>query len=601
MKSKPAIIVLSVAGIQTAAKIKALLPNAEIHARQGRAQGDVEFDQTATHIRALFDAGRTIIGLCAAGILVRILGAVVNDKGSEPPVLAVAEDGSAVVPLLGGHHGANDLARKIAEELATIPAITTSGDVHYGVALDDPPSGYHLANPHHAKDFMAAVLSGKTIKLEGAAPWLSCSKLPIEDEGTLRISVTTKTIAGQSDHLVYHPESVVLGMGLERDAPSDEAVELAEKILNAASIAPQSLAALVSIDLKTDERALHAVSHHFDVPAGFFSLEELKQQEDRLITPSKVVKAEVGVAGVAEGAALAAVGIGGEIISPKQKSTRVTAALAQALKPEDVNRATPRGRVFLVGFGPGSKAWRSSEAVTLLNKATDWVGYDLYLDLIQDLKGDQTEHRFPLGAEEERVRHAIVLAASGRDVAVVCSGDPGIYAMATLAYELIDTGAAQGVLPDAAKRVEVVVAPGISAFQAAAARAGAPIGHDFCCISLSDLLTPKEAIIKRLHAAAQGDFVTAFYNPRSKRRVSLLDEAFDILRQHRPADTPVILATDLGRPAENVRILSLQTVVSEEVDMLTLVMVGSSQSKAIKTGDGKRWVYTPRGYDRKEN
>jgi len=194
------------------------------------------------------------------------------------------------------------------------------------------------------------------------------------------------------------------------------------------------------------------------------------------------------------------------------------------------------------------------------------------------LKADQKEHRFPLGAEEKRVRHALELASSGRDVAVVCSGDPGIFAMATLAYELIDTGAAEGEVSIAAKRVEIIVAPGISAFQAAAARAGAPIGHDFCCISLSDLLTPRDDILKRLKAAAEGDFVTAFYNPRSKRRVTLLDEAFNTLRQHRPADTPVILATDLGRPAEHVRVFTLETVNSEDVDMLTLVMVGSSNS-----------------------
>jgi cobalt-precorrin 5A hydrolase/precorrin-3B C17-methyltransferase len=225
-----------------------------------------------------------------------------------------------------------------------------------------------------------------------------------------------------------------------------------------------------------------------------------------------------------------------------------------------------------------------------LRQASDWVGYDLYLDLAQDLKGEQQEHRFPLGAEERRVRHAIALAKQGRQVALICSGDPGIYAMAALAYELLD------LTPE---RIAVEVLPGISAFQAAAARAGAMIGHDFCCISLSDLLTPWEVIEKRLAAAAKGDFVTAFYNPRSLRRRDQLERAIAILKPHRSADTPVIIASNLGRADERVRIVPLKDFDPEVVDMLTLVMVGSSQSKSFRRGDGQMHAYTPRGYAKK--
>ena len=177
-------------------------------------------------------------------------------------------------------------------------------------------------------------------------------------------------------------------------------------------------------------------------------------------------------------------------------------------------------------------------------------------------------------------------------MALVCSGDAGIYAMAALVYEIID------LEPN---RIKVDVIPGISAFQAAAAKAGAMIGHDFCCISLSDLLTPWDAIEKRLHAAATSDFVIAFYNPRSLKRRDQLERAFAILKNHRPPDTPVIIASNLGRPEESLKIVQFQDFNPDDVDMLTLVMVGSSQSKAMRRGDGKTYAYTPRGYARKRD
>ena len=168
--------------------------------------------------------------------------------------------------------------------------------------------------------------------------------------------------------------------------------------------------------------------------------------------------------------------------------------------------------------------------------------------------------------------------------------------MATLVFELL----ADGGLSDAAQRIGIEVSPGISALQAAAARAGAPLGHDFCTISLSDLLTPWEAIKMRVNAAAQGDFVIAFYNPVSKRRRTQLEYAKTVLLEHRPEDMPVILATNLGRDGEKVRVVPLAQLDIDDVDMLTVVIVGSSETRTVQTGDGKTWVYTPRGYSAKE-
>ncbi|MGB1236056.1 MAG: precorrin-3B C(17)-methyltransferase, partial [Planktomarina sp.] len=242
--------------------------------------------------------------------------------------------------------------------------------------------------------------------------------------------------------------------------------------------------------------------------------------------------------------------------------------------------------------------WRTPEVSRLVADAEELVGYGLYIDLLGPLAAGKTRSDFPLGGEEARCRYALEQAAQGKNVALVCSGDAGIYAMGALVFELMDRGPDQHGVSAAAHRVEVVCSPGVSALQGAAARAGAPLGHDFCTISLSDLLTPRDDIIRRLHAAAEGDFVIAFYNPVSKTRRTLLAEAREILLKHRPADTPVLLASSLGRPEEQIRYRRLDELEVDEVDMLTVVLIGSSNSQLAQLGEGPR-MYTPRGYSRK--
>lgn len=412
----------------------------------------------------------------------------------------------------------------------------------------------------------------------------------------MTLSVTDQQKTAGELELVYHPKTLVLGMGCERHAKPEEAIALAEEALAKGGFARESLAAVCSIDLKADETAIHAVAAHFRVPARFFDAATLEAEAPRLKNPSEVVFAEVGCHGVAEGAALAAVGASGELVVEKIKSKGATAAIARAadiVEPDTFGRA--RGTLFVVGIGPGSEGWRSPEVSRMVEASTDLVGYSLYLDLLGPLADGKTRHDFDLGKEEARVVHAMELAGEGKTVALVCSGDAGIYAMATLVFELFDKGG----ITDAASRIEVQVSPGISALQAAAARIGAPLGHDFCTISLSDLLTPWEHIQRRVKAAGEGDFVIAFYNPVSMKRRTQLAYARDELLKYRPAATPVILATNLGREGENVRTVPLGELNVDDVDMLTVVVVGSSESRTVTTGDGKTWVYTPRGYSGK--
>jgi cobalt-precorrin 5A hydrolase/precorrin-3B C17-methyltransferase len=601
MAERCAIFVLSETGAALAQRLAAAI-DGEVIGPEGRVvSADRVAASIADAIRQAFREGRPLIAIMASGALIRILAPLLADKRSEPPVLALSEDGKSVVPVLGGHHGANDLARRIAGLLDGHAAITTAGDLRFGIALDAPPEGYTLANPEEAKAVMAALLAGETARIEGEAAWLSGGGIPASGYGEVRLTVTEKAVQPAPLQLVYHPKTLVLGMGCERGAAAEEAIELAGRVLADAGLARQSLAAIASIDLKADEHALHAVAEHFCISAVFFGADRLEAEAPRLQNPSDIVFAEVGCHGVAEGAALAAAGQSGALRVPKQKSERATAAIAAAPGIMDMNTmqnegGRQQGRLFVVGIGPGQEAWRSPEVSRMIGQATDLVGYSLYLDLIADISAGKTRHDFDLGKEEGRVRHAMELAGTGKDVALVCSGDAGIYAMATLVFELLKDGG----LSDAARRIEIAVSPGISALQAAAARAGAPLGHDFCTISLSDLLTPWKAIKMRVKAAAEGDFVIAFYNPVSKRRRTQLAHAKEVLLQHRPADTPVILATDLGRPRENVRVVPLANLNIDEVDMLTVVVVGSSETQTVETGDGRTWVYTPRGYAAKE-
>lgn len=590
----PAIVVLGPGGLDLAHRIAGAVSGARIHGLSRRiSAADVLFDDTGEHLRSLFAANTPVIGICATGILIRLLAGSLTDKTADPPVVAVAEDGSAVVPLLGGHRGANDLSVRIGRMLGVAAAVTTAGDVRFGVALDNPPAGWTLANPDDVKSFSGDLLAGETVRLDGSAPpFIADAGIERDLGGVLRITATPHAETGDARHLVYHPASVAVGVGCERGTAPDELIQLVRAALTDANIALCSVAGVYSLDLKSDEPAVHAVADALGVEARFFAAATLEAETPRLKNPSDVVFREVGCHGVCEGAALAAAGPDGGLIAEKSKSARATCALALAPSPIAAGGGgAPRGRLLIVGTGPGGEGWMTAESESVVAAATDLVGYSLYLDLLGARADGKTRHDFPLGEETDRVRAALELAARGKTVALVSSGDPGIYAMATLAFELLETAGR-----DDWRRVAIQVCPGISALQAAAARSGAPLGHDFCTISLSDLLTPWEAIERRLQAAADGDFVIAFYNPVSRRRTWQLGKARDILLTARPASTPVILARNLGRDGEQVRTITLGALDPADIDMLTVVLVGSSETRAIPRGDGRSWVYTPRGY-----
>jgi precorrin-3B C17-methyltransferase len=244
------------------------------------------------------------------------------------------------------------------------------------------------------------------------------------------------------------------------------------------------------------------------------------------------------------------------------------------------------GELLVVGLGPGPEQWRTPEVEDALTRATDLIGYKSYIERCPERQG-QTRHVSDNRVELDRARHAISLVQEGRTVAVVSGGDPGVFAMAAAVFEALDAD-------EAAREIIVTVMPGVSAMQAASARLGAPLGHDFCAISLSDNLKPWSLIERRLKAAADGDFVIALYNPASKTRPAQIFQAFDLLRMHKGGETPVAFARAVGRPDEKTIVTTLREADPATADMATLIIVGSSQTRLVQRPGAAPWIYTPR-------
>ncbi len=557
----PAILILGDGSLKSARRLREKIDGAVVHGLAARVTGaDVPFTEFGETIRQLFRADVPIIAFCAAGIVIRALAPLLQDKRAEPPVVAVAEDGSAVVPLLGGLRGVNDLARKIGDALGTAPAITTTGEVRFGATLEHPPAGYEVRNPGAGKRFMSDVLAGEKIRLNGDAPWLTGTRLPFDPAGRLLITVTVRDTAPAERELIFHPRSTVVAVGGgDSDLPG-----FVLEMLAKASIARQSVAAVLATERDAARPEIVAVAAALSRPLRIMPVDG---------TVLDLVRAAVPV--------------------PVEEAVDASIALAVASAPLDVGSiGRTRGRLTVVGLGPGSIGLRTPDVSRALAEAEDIVGYETYVRMAGPFRPDQSIHGSDNREELERARHAFALAASGRRVAVVSSGDPGVFAMAAAVMEALD-----GAEASAWHGVELQVLPGVTAAQAAAARAGAPLGHDFCVVSLSDNLKPWDVIERRLDLACRADLVLALYNPISRARPTQLGRALEIIRRHRTPTTPIVLARDVGRPAESVRTMNLSELAPDMVDMRTVLLIGSSATRTVPRADGAPWVYTPRWYD----
>lgn len=558
--------------------------------------------------REAYTAHRPIIGICAAGIVIRALAPVIGKKTTDPAVICISPNGQNVIPLLGGHYGANRLARKIAKFLDANLAETTASDSVLGLSLEEPPADWRIENPHQVKEVTAAILANRRTTVLGHGRWLK----PL-----LELKHVTLSPSSQNDEricikpdgapaLTYTKPSYTLGVGCVRGCASKTLRDLVNSALAKANLSTSSIEGVYSIDLKSDEAAIHDLANALGVSAQFFPPETLELWRDRLTDPSDLVFRETGCHGVSEGAALAAASSDGELVVTKKKSQGATCAVAR-LGGSHSQMGTPRGLLMIVGIGPGASEWRTIEAQRMLGMADDIVGYEGYVNQLEPaMTAGRQLFKFVLGEELARCRLALEQAGQGRRVALVSSGDAGIYAMASLVFETLEKLPNEGGVSTAARRVEIRCAPGISAMQMASARAGAALGHDFCSISLSDLLTPSEDILRRVKAAAEGDFVVAFYNPASSRRRTLLTRARDILLDYRPAKTPVLIGQNLCRQGEKLSRIDLSALHANVADMMTMIIVGNSHTRSFARGDRREGadgalIYTPRGYSNKGN
>lgn len=598
----PVVIILTQSSVSLARRILQSLTGAQLYGLSARVtDADTYYQEFAPTLQDLFSKGTPIIGICAAGILIRTIAPLLNNKYLEPPVIAVAEDGSAVVPLLGGLQGANDLARIIASGLEIQPAITTTGDIRFRTTLLNPPAGYVLANPDDGKTFISNLLAGQTLKVEGDAPWLYNSKLPITDSGALTIKITEKNVPFYPNCLVYHPQKLIFIIATNKTKvdnsnhsvnssiqhtknisinPPDYSILDRENLtqsLQQANLSTHAIAGIFCPQADANHPQILELAHHLNRPIRFFP-------NQPALTPQ-----EIGM-GIAQH-------ISGENHPPTIAIASTPELICMVvICPQIINAAEygqGRGKLTVIGTGPGSSNLMSPQVKTVLESATDLVGYTTYLNLVGTLKPNQTRHDSDNREELDRARFALNLAATGKDVAVVSSGDPGIYAMAAAILEVIDRDKNPNW-----QTIDLEIAPGISAVQAAAAKVGAPIGHDFCLISLSDILKPWSIIEQRIQAAAEADFAIAFYNPVSRSRTWQLSQAKEILLQYRSPQTPVILGKNLTRAKEEVTILSLGELDITQVDMRTIIIVGSSHTRVIPKFGGGVWVYTPRWYEK---
>ena len=535
------------------------------------------------------------VAVGACGAITRLISPHLGDKRRDPAVVVLDAAGRYAIPLLGGHGaGAEALARSIAASLEGQAVLTGSSENRGQLALDafGLAWGWRRGTGDWA-GLMKAVQRGETLAYQhhqGQGLWRALDGLkalpearePSETSPVHQLVVDSHGGAGCR----WHPPTLWLGLGCERNTSLSLLERAVDQALAGEGLAAEAVAGLASASRKADEPALLELAQQRGWPLRCFSSDELAAVA--VPNPSAVVLAELGTSSVAEAAALRASGPGSHLLLEKRierASAGEQGAATVAIASAASQWAPQRGQLHLVGSGPGSLDLLTADARRALSESCVWVGYGLYLDLLEPLRRpDQLRRDGQLTQEWQRCQEALELACQGLTVALISSGESGIYGMAGLALEQWQA-LAEGDRPG------FTVHPGISALQLAAARAGAPLMHDFCTISLSDRLTPWSVIEQRLRAAAAADFVVALYNPRSRGRDWQLGTARELLLAGRPAQTPVVLARQLGRAEEAVSLHTLGDLPIDQVDMLTLVLIGNSSSRI----SGGRMV-TPRGY-----
>jgi cobalt-precorrin 5A hydrolase/precorrin-3B C17-methyltransferase len=570
LMSNIAIFYLNNKGLKLANKIFNFFPHAKV----------CKFSQD--EVKRSWEDASALLFIMATGIVVRTIAPLIKNKKEDPAVLVIDEEGKHVIPLLGGHQArANELATTLATLINANPVITTSSDINNLPALDlwIERCQLFIQNPSILPKIMSKFIENSKIKIYINSDLI---RVPIfyehfqvvKEAKFADIIITNKKLELNEEQLILIPRNLVVGLGFHDWVTSNEIEEAIKQVFTDEGLYFEALKGVATLQKKAENEALQEFSRKYGLRVFSYTPEEL--QEVKGLSFSPIVERAVGVSSVCEQSAILA--SQGRLIVPKRVFKDVTIAVAEA-------SYYVKGKVYVVGIGPGSLFYITPKAITVIREADVIIGYKTYINQIESLIKDKKVFAYGMTEEVKRAKTAIEYALKGMIVSVVSGGDPGVYGMAGLIFEIL----AQNKL-----EVEVEVIPGISAFNAASSKVGAPIMNDFACISLSDRLTPWDEIEKRLEYAAKSDFVIILYNPKSSKRRENLTKAKEIILKYRDNNTPVAIVKNATREGEEVILTTLEKMDSYPVDMNTTIIIGNSQSYIYKN-----FFITPRGYRRK--
>ena len=605
------ILYFTQAGAALAAKLKReLAPEASVTYKSGKGCCK---EWTAEHFRK----GNVLVYIGACGIAVRAIAPHIGSKDTDPAVIVIDEKGENVIPILAGHlGGANEWARKIARLTEGQPVLTTATDVNgiFAVDLFAKDNQLLISDLKKAGRFTASLLEEReasviipskyadVIRYEDGIP----AELKVYDlsdeqleslQGTNAALITPEAESSDKANtpLRLIPRCVILGIGCRKGKSYEELRDYVEEALQELGLCREAVCAVASIDVKKEELGLISLAADFGVPLLTFSAEELEKAEleNWTFVESDRVREHVGTGNVCERAAVSAGA--GKILRGKTAKDGMTICVGMKpvelyWKPEDSSRRNdPKGHLFVVGIGPGNPEGMTGQAAAALENSDTIIGYSVYNDLVKPYYPDKRYLTTPMTGEEARCKMAIEEVKAGHTVALICSGDPGVYGMAGLVLEL--AGNEKEDDRSCGMDIDIEIISGVTAALSGAALLGAPLVHDFAVISLSDRLTPWEKIEKRLRAAAVADLCIVLYNPSSKGRKEHLHRAAQILAEHVPQSRICGIADRIGREGEKTRVMTLGELADAETDMFSTVFIGNSSTKRL----GNRMV-TPRGY-----
>lgn len=541
-------------------------------------------------VKEAFSSADALIFWCAAGIAVRCIAPCLTHKSQDPAVLVLDEKGKHCISLLSGHMGgANALAGTVSALCGAEPVITTGTDTEHRFSVDEFArcNGLVVTDWEKAKRISAKVLAGETLTIgSGMKKEQYCPVEGLEEQNwkegeflsNADVWITPRRITAPDQVLQLIPRNLTVGIGCRKGTELSALHAALDRFMEQTGLDRRGICRITSIDRKKEEQGLVDLASDLGVPFVTYTSEELLQAPGEYPS-SEFVREITGVDNVCQRSAMLGAGDGAAVIAEKTVVDGITMAAAAGVLKKSGNA---RGIVYAVGIGPGEPEQMTPQAEAALLRSDLIVGYKTYVDQIRPVFPDKEYKVSGMRQELLRIREALEEARKGKTVAVISSGDASVYGMGGLLWELSEQY----------DDVDVECVAGITAALSGGAVLGAPLGHDFTCVSLSDLLTPWDLIRKRLELAAEGDFVIALYNPSSRTRQHRYEEACRILLEHRPGNTVCGWCRNIGRQGEEWKVCTLKELQQQPVDMLTTVFIGNSRTRVIR---GR--MVTPRGYE----